>query len=225
MSLTKSQIAALKRKAADNSLEVEQLLKIAKTADVSVVPLLADLAARHDWSYTGWEGEARVVPFAKWVEAISVYLTDGCDGLVSYAQRPPSESWSFALAVLESLRTPVALLAIAELADLVRDQIDERAEDAQKVVYAVNNTIAAKDAPPIPEAVRVRLRDFLHAVLSSSLAEVWIASAIVALGRAGDVSSLPIIRNVRPLGEVWNAAPKRALREIKKRCGGSASDA
>src|SRR5690348_14306473 len=105
MSLTKSQMATLKRKAADNSLEVEHLLKIAKTADVSAVPLLTDLAARHDWSYTGWEGETRVVLFAKWVEAISVYLTDGCDGLVSYAQRPPSESWSFALSVLESLRT------------------------------------------------------------------------------------------------------------------------
>ena len=126
---------------------------------------------------------------------------------------------------LESLRTPVALLAIAELADLVCDQIDERTEQAQKVVYAVNNTIAAKDAPPIPEAVRVRLRDFMHAILSSSLAEVWVASAVITLGRVGDGSSVPLIKSVRPLGELWSAAPKRALREIKKRCGGSASDA
>lgn len=225
MSLTKSQIATLKRKAAENSLEVEHLLKIAKIASVSAVPLLTDLSATHHWSYTGWEGEDRVVPLARWVEVISVYLTGGCDGLVSYAQRPPSESWHFALSVLESLRTPVALFAIAELADLVRDQIDERKEHAQKIVYAMNYILTAKDAPPVPEAVRVRLRDFLHAVLTSSLVDAWVASAIVALGRVGDASSLPIIKNVRPLDKLWSAAPKRALREIKKRCGGSASDA
>ncbi len=225
MPLTKSQIATLKRKAADNSLEVEYLLKIAKTADVSAVPLLSDLAARHGWSYTGWEGEARVVPFAKWVEAISVYLTDGCDGLVSYAQRPPETSWSFALSVLKSLRTPAALLAIAELADLVRDHIDERPDDAQEVVNAVDNTVGGRDAPEISEAARMRLRDFLHAVLSSSLAEVWVGSAIFALGKVGDASSLSIIRNVRPLGGFWRTVPKQAIREIKNRSGGSASDA
>jgi hypothetical protein len=225
MALTKAQIATLKRKAADNSLEVEHLLKITTTGDVSAVPLLAELASMHRWSHTGWEDGSRVVPFAKWVEAISVYLTDGCDGLVTYAQRAPCDSWSFALAVLESVRTPVALLAIAELAEAVHDQIDERPADAQNVVYAISNTIRAKDAPLVPEHVRVRLRDFLHAVLASSLAEAWIAIAIAALGRTGDASSVPIIANVRPLGEIWSAAPKRALREIKKRCSGPTSDA
>ncbi len=225
MPLTKSQVATLKRKAADKSLEVEHLLKVARIADASTVPLLTELSAKHHWSYTGWEGDTRVVPFAKWVEAVSIYLTGGCDGLVSYAQRRSDDSWYFGLSVLGSLRTPVALLAITELADLVRDHIAERTDDAQKVVYTVNNTIAGKDAPAMSDAVRVRLRDFLHAVLSSSLAEVWIASAIVALGKVGDSSSLHLIENVRPLGELWEEAPKRATREIKKRCSGSAGDA
>ena len=222
MSLTKSQVATLRRKAADNSLEVEHLLKVARIADASTVSLLAELSAKHQWSYTGWDGDTRVVPFAKWVEAVSIYLTDGCDGLVNYAQRRSDDSWAFGLSVLESLRTPVALLAIAELADAIRDHIDERTGDAQKVVYAVNNVIAGKDAPAISETVRVRLRDFLHAVLSSSLAEVWIATAIVALEKAGDSSSLYPIQNVRPLGKLWDMVPKRAIRAIKKHCGGSA---
>lgn len=144
---------------------------------------------------------------------------------MSYAQRPPRDSWRFAVSVLESLGTPASLLALAELADHVRDHIDERPGDAQEVVSAVCNIVAAKNAPALSEAVRVRLKDFLHAVASSSLADVSLGMAVGALGKVGDVSSLPIIENLRPLDSLWRKVPKQALREIKKRCGGSASDA
>ena len=143
---------------------------------------------------------------------------------MSYAQRFHEDSWYFAISVLEEVRTPVAILAIAELGDSVRPHLDVRMEDAQKIVCALTNSLLGKPQPRISESVRVLFRDFLHAFLAVALKQVWISSAIASLGKVGDSSSLSIIRNIQLSDDLWKVVPRRAIREIKKRCDNTKGD-
>lgn len=221
MPLTKSQLATLKRKAADDTLEVEHLLKIAKIGDASVIPLLQELSTKHAWSYSGIETDGarqiRVAPFAKWVEVICEYLDGGCDALVAYAQRSDEGCWHFAVAVLESLKTGTSLLGIAELAELIRGDLQNRPKDADDIVDAINFTVSFKGAPPYSESVRAQLREWTHAYLHASSNEVSLARGVLCLRQLGDESSLELIKQLPPLPEPWHDCASMASRAIKKR--------
>lgn len=220
MSLTKSQISTLKRKAADNSLEVEHLLKVACVGDATNIQLLRELSSKHNWSYSGREKGYRVVPFAKWVEAVSVYLDGGVDALVNYACQPGGESWTFALAIFESMRSTVSIDALVKLVDFCLQSLRERKELAQKLIHVFAVITAGKNPPRIAERDRVRLRDFIYTFLRSPADDVWVGTAVVVLERIGNLTSIPLIDSLPPLSYPWEKVAARARRRIRVRCGG-----
>ncbi len=85
MALPASVARLLKKKAVDNSLEVEDLLKVAARGDASDAIFLRRLKDEHAWSDSGLEHGARVVPLGQWVNVICCYLERGYAGLVELA--------------------------------------------------------------------------------------------------------------------------------------------
>src|SRR5262245_33962022 len=99
MGLTAAQRRALSRKAADNSLEVEHLVKVAVLGDATDAPFLRALKGEHGWSDTGREGRKLVVPFGRWADTVCRFLEDGYPGLVQAAKE--SDGAEFCVSVLE----------------------------------------------------------------------------------------------------------------------------
>ena len=104
MGLTTAQRRTLSRKAVDNSLEVEHLLKVATIGDAADAPFLRVLKGEHGWSDTGREGRKLVVPFGRWADTVCRFLEDGYLGLVQAAKDPPDAA-DFCVSVLEELKT------------------------------------------------------------------------------------------------------------------------
>src|SRR5262245_6433515 len=102
MGLTAAQRQTLSRTAADNSLEVEHLVKVAEIGDATDVPFLRALKGEHGWSDTGREGRKRVIPFGRWADTVCRFLEDGYPGLVQ-AGKDSAEAAEFCVSVLEEL--------------------------------------------------------------------------------------------------------------------------
>src|SRR4051794_17121597 len=111
MGLTAAQRRTLSRKAADNSLEVEHLLKVATLGDASDAPFLRALREEHDWSDSGREVGTLVVPFGRWADTVCRFLEHGYPGLVQLAKDSDTAA-EFCVGVLEELNSPASVPAI-----------------------------------------------------------------------------------------------------------------
>jgi hypothetical protein len=209
--MTHTAIAALTRKAALGTLEVEDLLRVASKPAADVADALDALATEQ-----GWPAHPcfPAVPLATWAAVVSVYCRAGHDGLFEIAREP--DMLPFVLGILEALKTDEALATVVRIAgsDAIAGRADARQTGA--IVSALN--LAAMNSRPggPTESDRVAGRNFLHAASArAGNADQW-ASLVCALRFFGDETSLDVISACPPLPPHWEPARKAAVRAIKR---------
>ncbi len=216
MGLTAAQRRTLSRKAADNSLEVEHLVKVAELGDASDAPFLRALKEEHSWSDTGQEGSKLVVPFGRWAETICRFLEDGYPGLVQ-ASRDSAEATEFCVSVLEELKTAASVSAILAIGGPVLERPLANVKLAARLANAFNLLLSFKDAPLIAPAVERKVRELLHRLLAAELSEVQRASVVCALRGVGDAESVALVASLPPFQRSWAGLEQSAVRQIKQR--------
>lgn len=214
--LTRSRIRTLKKHAANKSLEVKHLLKLAVDGDPAAVPLLRQMKIENGWNKVAWSDESCVIPSGPWVDAICCYLERGYRGLIDDA-RDNRDATDFCLGVLEGLSTPESVAAMMEIGGelIAHPSYDRRT--AVRLADAINQILSFKDAPPIDEYQRIRLRDFLHHLLSLELTIEEKTSCICALRGVGDEESLELLKSLEHMPRGWEFVVRSVFRAIRKR--------
>jgi hypothetical protein len=207
----------LRRLASKNDVEVEHLMKFAVLGDISAVPVIRELQAKHYWYETDRNDVVNCAYLAPWVEVICLYLEGGCDALVSYARKKQEKSFYFAVAVLEELKSTASILAVAELCSDVANELPISIEDAVKLARAINFTLSFKNPPKIYAHTIIQLRNFLHALLSQNLNQATRATIVCALRGVGDEESIRLINELPKFSEPWLGLELLACKAIRKR--------
>src|SRR5262245_31694251 len=170
MGLTAAQRRKLSRKAADNSLEVEHLVKVAEIGDATDAPFLRALKDEHGWSDAGREGRKPVVPLGRWADTVCRFLEDGYPGLVR-AARDSIQSAEFCVGVLEGLKTAASVSAILAVGGTVIERPAADVKLAVRLADGFNCLLSFKGAPAIAPADEKQVREFLHRLLAVELSE------------------------------------------------------
>jgi hypothetical protein len=216
MGLTATQRRTLSRKAADNSLEVEHLLKVAAIGDAADAQFLRALKGEHGWSDTGREGRKLVVPFGRWADTVCRFLEDGYAGLVRLAEESAGAA-EFCIGVLEEVRTPESVSTLLAIAGPVIARPEADIPLAVRVAGGLNRVLSFKGGPVIDPAAERRAREFLHRLLSVELSEVQRASAVCALRGVGNTASADLIAGLPPFKGCWAGLEGATVRQIKQR--------
>src|SRR5262245_40509161 len=98
-------LAALRKKAAKNQVEVEHLTVFAKLGDRRAVPVICELQVQHNWPRSNLVNGELVPPLARWADVVCAYLEGGCDALIAYARGTEPRAFYFAVSVLEEVRS------------------------------------------------------------------------------------------------------------------------
>jgi hypothetical protein len=216
MGLTVAQRRTLSRKAADNSLEVEHLVKVAELGDASDAPFLRALKEEHSWSDSGREGRKLVVPFGRWANTVCRFLEDGYPGLVQAGKESPDAA-DFCVGVLEELKTAASVSAILAVGGPVIERPAADVKLAVRLADGFNLLLSFKGAPAIAPADEQKVREFLHRLLAAKLSEVQRASAVCALRGVGDAESVALVESLPPFQGSWAGLEQSAARQIKQR--------
>ncbi|QJW98594.1 hypothetical protein [Frigoriglobus tundricola] len=216
MGLTAAQRRTLSRKAADNSLEVEHLLKVAAIGDAADAALLRTLKGEHGWSDSGREGRQLVVPFGRWADTVCRLLEGGYAGLVRMAGEAGGAD-EFCIGVLEEVRTPESVSALLAIVGPVVERPASDVRLAVRLADGLNHLLSFKGRPAITPAVEQQVREFLHRLLALELTEVQRASAVCALRGVGDAGSLSVVAGVPPFRGSWAGLEQSAAKQIRQR--------
>jgi hypothetical protein len=222
MPLSAAQIRLLKRKAADNSLEVENLLKVAVAGDASAAVLLRQLKADHDWSDTGFDRGRRIVPFGRWADVVCRFLEDGYPGLVALATGRQSAKtfMEFCLAVLCELHTVDSVQAVLAIGRGVIRKPDKDKKLAHRLVLALNEVLSMPNdlRMDLDAATEGRVREFLHRFLGLELSPFERMYGIYALREVGNADSVALIETLPPFKDRLNQrAVNRVIKAINTR--------
>ena len=216
MALTDTQRRTLQRKAADNSLEVEHLVKVASIGDAKDASFLRTLKTEHKWSDTGREGRARVVPFGRWTEAVCRFLEEGYAGVVRMAGEGPG-AVDFCVAILVEMKTPESVAALLTIGGPVIGKPGLDVQLATLLASSFNRLLCFKDRATVNEEVERRVRQFLHQLLVVNLTEAQRAAAVCALRGVGDAESIALIERLPPFRGPWAGVEQQTIRQIKQR--------
>jgi hypothetical protein len=216
MALTEARRRALRRKAADNSLEVEHLIKVAAIGEASDAPFLRALKAEFGWPDSGRKGRTRVVPLGRWVDTVCCFLEGGYDGLVQMA-RDSAEDADFCIPVLEEMKTAESVSALLAIGGPVLASPETNVRLAARLAEGMNQLLSFKEAPAVGGAVEQQVRGFLHLLLGLELTAVQKASVVCALRGVGDEDSLSLVAGLPPFGGSWVGLEQVAIRKIKRR--------
>jgi hypothetical protein len=216
MGLTATQRRTLSRKAADNSLEVEHLVKVAELGDAADASFLRALKGEHGWSDTGREGRKLVVPFGRWSDTVCRFLEDGYPGLVQ-AAKDSAEAAEFCVSVLEELKTAASVSAILAIGGPLIERPAANVKLAVRLADAFNLLLSFKSAPAIAPKVEEQVREFLHRLLAVELSEVQRASVVCALRGVGNAESATLVGSLPPFRGSWAGLEQAAVRQIKQR--------
>ena len=220
MPLSKDQVRRLKRKAADNTLEVENLFIVAASGDASAVPLLRQLKEKHGWSDTGFEGRTRVVPFGRWANVVCCYLERGHDGLVALTKSKKAKGAfrEFCISLLEELRGPESVDALIRIGGGVLRSPRKDEKLAVRLVRALNPQFTNDVGRFIGEPTRSLVREFVHKLLTLKSRETDRHTCLWILAEVGDESSLQRIANLPPSRDRWEKKiANKAIKAIRDR--------
>ena len=169
------------------------MIGFAARGDARAVPVIRELQRLHRWPHGYLVDGRHVVPLGRWADVVCTYLEGGCDALREYARWSEPDSFSFAVSVLEELKSAVAAKTLAELAGEVAAALPKRLADAKKLAEAINFTMSFDEAPRLDRATAAKLRSFLHDLLNQRPDVVWRMTAVYALRGVGDEESLRML--------------------------------
>jgi hypothetical protein len=209
-------LKSIRRRAANNTLEVEHILKAAAERLEGLPGLLAELGTAEDWSDTNHLPDGtHVVPLSRWARVASVYCLNGYPGLKELLGVPGHEP--FVLALLEELHSPEAVRA---LIDFFSEQIKSPGDDpplAHMIGSSLNQILCSKQDVEIDATAKEKIRAFASELIELSSDQVERAVPVLLLRAVGDESSLRLIDNLPPFTEHWAATVPATKRAILKR--------
>jgi hypothetical protein len=216
MQLTDAQRRALRRKAAENSLEVEHLLKVAAAGDASDAAFLQAIKAEYGWSDTEVEKGERVAPLGRWVDVVCRFLQEGYDGIVRMAEES-TDGADFCIGLVEEIKTAGSVSALLAIGGPVVARPAANIRLAARLANAFNLLLSFKRVPDVGASNERRVREFLHQILRLNLTDAQRASVVCALRGVGDAQSVALIAGMPPFKGSWAGLKQSAVRQIKKR--------
>lgn len=205
------------QKARNNDIEVEDILQLVKTGNKETLHILEKLRLLL------CEGEKRSdeVPFDKWICIVATYFEYGISKIV-YLAKEDMEYSSFAISVLEELKTYDAFVGIIEVLEscVLSDNQDYKL--ALKCLAALNLMISFDDEinyKPQDEALlRSLIHHFLNFCKEKKACEEDIVVAYCAVRKVGDASTITLIKSMPSLVlEEYSGLDKTVMNKIKKR--------
>lgn len=210
-------LATFRRKALRDELEVEHILRAAKSGEPGLAELLETLIVDCKWSDGREFPDGSIeIPYRKWARVAAAYCEGGSDGLIALTRREP-DYLRFALAMLVELKSNEAVTATLAMAGALLGDPAGNARDAREVAETFNLLLLPKTGVVAPPAVAASIRAFLHALLASKSDDTAKAMALYALRWVGDAESMAMIKGLPPLEEDWASVPAEVMRTIKKR--------
>lgn len=208
--------AALRRRAANGTLEVEHLLALAVQRDPAAATFIQELATEFAWPRENKINGELVAPLGRWAEVVCAYLAGGCQALIAYARQPEQDAARFAIGVLEELKNPQSVSALAALAADFR-KAPPRLSDSLDLADAINSNLSFKGAPKVSNEDTTVLRDFLHELLHTNLTAAESARVVCALRGVGDERSIRIVSELPPFADQWAGLEAIVCKAIRKR--------
>ena len=214
--LERMNIATLRKKARDGSLEVEHLLQAAAQRPPGLSDELSRLTADHQWQARGLQPDGtRVVPFAKWAAVAAAYSDAEFDGLRALANE--LENVPFILGLVEEVRSSASISFALELCNGYVTDLVQFEEVAFRLARTFNLLLSFKQAPPITAAQARAIQDFLCALYPHARIEADRALVLLALRGVGDRDAMQFVESVEVFAEPWAGTNEVVLRAVRKR--------
>jgi hypothetical protein len=226
MALTASQKRRIRNLYETHRLEISDLVNIAVKRDEVDAAYLRHLRAEYDWPESNRVGGDLVTPWGMWCEIVCQYIAGGPGQLASLATGRDTcvSSFYFAVSVLTEIRTKKSVAALCEIAEAIPSlPLRDLERPVGKIAEGFNLILCLKGAPEIPATLERRVRNFLHAQLTESLAAVDMGAVFDALRGVGDGKSLELLETLDDLPEPFDEDRGDAIAAIKKRRGGKTS--
>ena len=209
-------IASLRRRAADNTLEVEHLLKAASRRVPGLQNELLRLAGELAWSDEIYLPDgSHVVPLARWARVAGAFAEDGYGSLAPFSL--DASYAPYILGLLEEINTPEAIDQLFVLfQDVVREP-QNRPGIAHKLVSTINLLFSVKRSPISTSQQRDQAATFLGKVIPFSATNTERAHVLYALRGTGNSHSLEALEAVEEPTTPYAGARAMAIRAIRKR--------
>lgn len=209
-------LKSLRRRAADNSLEVEHILEAAAQRIEGLPDLLAELSATENWSETTHLPDGtHVVPLARWARVGSAYCSDGISGLRVILREPDHES--FVLALLEELHSVEAVNAVMEFFSDIIKSPNKDPRLADKVASTLNQILCFKPWVEMDSVTQEQIRHFATELIPISSDQVERATPVLLLRAVGDEASMELLDNLPPFTDAWETTIPTTKRAIRRR--------
>jgi len=209
-------LTSIRRRASDNTLEVEHILEAASQRIAGLPDLLDELSNTEDWSdVTHIPDGTHVVPLARWARVGAAYCRDGFSGLGALLDKPGYES--FVLALLEEIHSTEAVDAVM---DFFFEQIKSPEDDphlARKIASSLNLILCFKPDVEIDDAATEQIRAFATELIKISSDQVDRAVPVLLLRAVGDKSSLQLLDSLPEFPEHWASTIPTTRRAIRDR--------
>ncbi len=209
-------LQSLRRKALENSLEVEHILRAARKGVPGLSAELANLTHLCGWSFTTHLPDGtHVVPFAKWAAVASAYADHGFAGLRRLAA--DEDSAPYVIGLLEELNTSDAIDALLTLFANSLEEPSTNQATTYRLVKAINLMFSVKSSPTSAAKQRQVCAKFLNKMLLLSGSNAQRALVMYAMRGTGDASCLEALSTVQDTEPPYVGAKAAAIKAIQKR--------
>lgn len=200
----------LLRRARKGTLEVEDLLRAARTPSLELFDEIDGLIAELGWT----ECQAYPdVPWFQWATVVKTFCRNGFPGVAQLGEDPGY--LTFVTGLLEELVDSRAVKAVIEL--LPCYPVSTTTSQAKALVEALNLLGMRLKNLDVSESDENKARQYIHGFLSSRKTDAERATALYALRYFGDQTSLSEINQVPLMSDHWEPARAAATRAIKRR--------
>ncbi len=210
-------LAPFRRKALRNQLEVEHILRAAKSREPGLADLFRSLIKECDWTDGREFPDGSIeIPYRRWANVSIAYCEGGCPRVIALAQKDQAYL-TFALAMFEEVQSEEAVLTTLRLAGTLLDKPERDLKASVAIAESLNLQLLEKRGVGISANDAARIRAFVHALLQAPDDGTDKSTALYALRSVGDGESLALLAKLPPLDEFWADAIKKVTRAIKKR--------
>lgn len=205
-----------------NSLEVEDLLAVAKKGTPADAAVIKNLAQTHHWYWENHVAGTQIVPLARWAHVVCEFLVGSYPAVLKLANESDEgvKNTPLVLGLLEELHSREAVDTVLRIMRDLQKNSTASKELTTQCVSTLNSLLSFKPWIQISEEQSAFVRDFLHARLSLPLSDTELAITLCAFRGVGDESSVALIESARELSGPWAGTEATAIRAIKNRLSG-----
>ncbi len=209
-------IATLRKKARNGSLEVEDLLQAAVERLPGLSEELSNLATKHEWLAQALMTDGtRIVPFAKWATVASAYASEEFAGLRALARK--TENIPFILGLLEEIHTNESVSLVLEICSCYLTDLTQFKDMAFRATQTFNLLLSFKKAVPVTTVQAKAIQEFLCALYMHAEFESSRAHVLLALRGVGDNYAIKFVESSADFSAPWSGTKESVLRAVRKR--------